>query len=419
MQTPSDSVGEAFVACAMADLGILIESTVTPEMIPGKAGVIYRAMKRISATGAAPDFETLYMDSGLTEAKSLLMELQDRSFTSANWKHYEGQLIETHTVRKLTSLGTILAEGKGTSSELVNMVERTLLEVGNVVSKNEILPIESNFKAWVERLEKRIADRGRLPGFSWGLRTVDTCTLGACQNQLVVVGARPSEGKSAIAVQMMRHQAYKEGVKVGLITIESSNMEVTSRFISGGVPIDGMKVSLGFVSPGQLADINLFMRRAEDCKNMIYTYDRPGITIGELRSAARRMVLNYGVKVLYVDYLQLIHVPKAENKIAEVGYASVALKEIARELNICVVVLAQLKRDEKNARPTMGSIQWASAVEQTADQIWLLYHKRDDNGTFTESKIILEKVRDGRTQDVKVRFDKTIVTFFEIEEERK
>jgi replicative DNA helicase len=417
MQESVSAISEAFVACAMMDHGILIESTVTPEMMQGKSSVIYRAMKGILERGATPDFETLYMDGSMGEAKSLLMELQEKAFTSANWKHYEGQLIEAHTVRKLTTLGMMLSEGKGSSSELVNVIERTLLEVGNVTSKNEIKPIESNFQEWLERLKNRIAEKGCLPGFSWGLRTIDTCTLGACKNQLVVVGARPSEGKSAIAVQMMRHQAYTQGVKVGLITIESSNIEVTSRFISGGVPIDGMKTSLGFVTPMQLADIRLFLERAEDRKNMVYTYDRPGITIGELRSAARRMVLNYGVQVLYVDYLQLIHVPKSENKIAEVGYASVALKEIARELNICVVVLAQLKRDEKNARPTMGSIQWASAVEQTADAIWLLYHKKDDNGQITESKIILEKVRDGRTQDVKVRFDKQIVTFFELEEQ--
>lgn len=417
MQTNHESVAEAFVACAMIDHGILVESVLTPVMIPGKAGLIYHTMKKLSGDGVIPDFETLYMDASMSEAKDLLIRLQDQAFTSANWKAYEKELIEAHTVKKIQNLGLALASGSGSTQELTSLIEKTLLEVGNVVSKNEIVPIETNFEPWLERLRNRIADKGRLPGFSWGFRTIDTCTLGACQNQLVVVGARPSEGKSAIAVQMMRHQAYSQGVKIGLITIESSNLEVTSRFISGGVPIDAMKTNLGFVSQTNLADIKLFLQRAEDRKEMVYLYDRPGITIQEVRSAARRMVLNYGIKVLYIDYLQLIHVPKAENKIAEVGVVAVALKEIARELNICVVALAQLKRDEKNARPTMGSLQWASAVEQTADAIWLLYHKKNDQGQITESKIILEKVRDGVTRDVKVRFDKTIVSFFEIDED--
>lgn len=417
MQAAIDAIAEAFVGCAMIDNGILVESSLTATMIPGKAGLIYSTMKRLSIEGVVPDIGTLYMHSSLEDARDLLMQIQDQAFTAANWKAYEKELIEAHTVKKLKNLGLALSEGNGTTQELTSLIERTLLDVGNVVSRNEIVPIESNFENWLERLKSRIAAKGQLPGFSWGFRTIDTCTLGACKNQLVVVGARPSEGKSAIAVQMMRHQAYGEGVKVGLITIESSNMEVTSRFIAGGVPIDGMKTSLGFVGQTQLADIRIFLERAEDKKEMIYLYDRPGITIHEVRSAARRMVLNYGIKVLYIDYLQLIHVPKAENKIAEVGVVAVALKEIARELNICVVALAQLKRDEKNARPTMGSLQWASAVEQTADQIWLLYHKKE-NDKITESRIILEKVRDGMTRDVKVRFDKPIVSFFEIEEER-
>jgi replicative DNA helicase len=415
MYPPVESLAEGLLSCIFKDHGVLSETCLNPSMVPGVYGLILQAMKRLEGQGVAPDVETLYMLPELSQCKAEVVRLSDNAFTSENWEYYQKGLIEAWSIKKLSTLGKMISEGKGTASEITNLVEKTLLEVGNVVSKSDIVPIESLFGDWTNRLEERIKAKGKIPGISWGFSTIDSCTLGACKNQLVVIGARPSEGKSAIAVQMLRYQAYSEGVNVGLITIESGGLEVVSRFMSGGIPIDGMKVSLGIVAPSQFVDIKTFIERSQDKHDRVFIYDRPGITMAELRSAARRMVLNYGVKVLYVDYLQLIHVPNAENKIAEVGAASVALKELARELGICVVVLAQLKRDEKNARPTMGSIQWASAVEQTADAIWLLYHKRDENGVIIESRIILEKVRDGRTEDVFVRFDKPIVSFFEIE----
>jgi len=412
-------LGEAFLGCALEDHGILTEMTVTPKMLAGQPGLILGVMKDLLLQGVAPDFETLYMRPELTGCREILMSVQERAFTSANWQYYQDGILESWMMARLMAVGNILKDGKGTSIELVNHVERALLEIGGIAGKNSLVPIEESFVPWLENLQERIRLKGKIPGISWGMSTIDSATLGAQSGQLVVICGRPSEGKSAIAVQMLRHQGYRIGVPVGMVSIESSTSEVVGRFISGAVPIDGIKAKLGFVSSAQLQDIKTFLTDAEAKKNKVFIYDRPGATISEVRSACRRMVLNHGVKIIYVDYLQLISIPGADNKIDEVGKAVVALKNIARELDVCVVALAQLKRAEKNERPTMASIQWASAVEQTADAIWLIYHKKDEGGNITSSKIIIEKARDGMTMDVKVFFNKPHVTFAEIEEEKK
>lgn len=412
----SIELAEAFLGCAMNDHGILTEMTIDPKMVPGKPGLVLSVMKSLLLRGVAPDMETLYMMDELAECRQLLLTVSERYFTGANWQFYQEGLVEAWAVQRMVALGHMLKEGSGKAIELVSIAEKTLLEIGGVSGKNEIVPIESAYKSWLENLEARIRSKGNIPGISWGFGTIDGATLGAQEGQLVVICGRPSEGKSAIAVQMLRHQGYRVGVPVGLVTIESATSEVVGRFVSGGVPIDGIKAKIGLVSPAQMLDIRNFMQYAEERQNRVYIYDRPGATISEVRSACRRMVLNHGVKIVYVDYLQLISVPGSDNKIDEVGKAVVALKNIARELGICVVALAQLKRAEKNERPTMASIQWASAVEQTADGIWLIWHKKDDAGKITESKIIIEKARDGMTMDVPVKFEKSIVTFNEIED---
>jgi replicative DNA helicase len=127
-----------------------------------------------------------------------------------------------------------------------------------------------------------------------------------------------------------------------------------------------------------------------------------------------------GVKVLFVDYLQLVKVPGKESKREEVAEVSTALKSIARELKITVVALAQLSRDADDRRPSMGNVQHSSQVEQDADQVWLIWHKKSDVTTPEgepekgRSFIILDKVRDGETGDVEVTFERSTANFYEV-----
>lgn len=407
------SASEALLSCILHDPMILVETNVQPDMMPGRHSLIFAVMKELSLSGIRPDFDTIYMDSRLKDCSDLLLLICERSYTASNWKSFEDQVIEGWKSTKLANLGLMISGSKEKSKDLVNTIELALLELGRVTSGSDIVKIEDLYLPWVERFSERCANAGQIPGISWGFDNIDSSTMGARASQFVVIGARPSEGKSAIGVQMLRHQGLNLGVPVGLITIESSKEEVVTRFIAGGTPVDSMKTALGYVGSSDKSSIARFIGDASSKKEKIFIYDRPGVTLTEVRSACRRMVLNSGVKVIYIDYLQLIRVPGKKDKIAEVLEVSNGLKEIARELKVCVVALAQLRRDDKRERPTMGSIQWSSQIEQDADQIWLLYHKRD-NGQITESRVILEKVRDGVTCDVPVIFEKQFVRFREI-----
>jgi len=122
-----------------------------------------------------------------------------------------------------------------------------------------------------------------------------------------------------------------------------------------------------------------------------------------------------GAQCLFLDYLQLVRVPKKLNRTEEVSEVSTAIKALARELKVPIVTLAQLNRDADNVRPHMGNFQHSSQIEQDADQGWLLWHKMDADGRVTESRIIIAKARDGHVRDVKVNFDRPILTFSEID----
>ncbi len=171
MTEPVESLAEAFVGCIMVDHSILVQTALGVTMVPGKAGLIYQSMRRLTEAGAIPDFETLYLDPSLTGAKDLLMDLQERYASGANWEFYEKQLLENWRMKKLVGLARIVVEGRGTSTELTSLIEKDLLELRNIGSKNDIVPIESFYFEWTKKLAEREKNRGQIPGISWSAAT--------------------------------------------------------------------------------------------------------------------------------------------------------------------------------------------------------------------------------------------------------
>jgi len=271
-------------------------------------------------------------------------------------------------------------------------------------------PIRELVNSALARITERVKLRGQIPGVSWGFNTIDDATLGAQGGQLVVVGARPSQGKSALMAQLARKMA-RGGTQVGVITIESSETELVIRMLGSDAGIDGRKLQTGMLGQTNLADLSQAGHRL--LKDNIVIHDQPSIRLSQVQAVMRKMARD-GAKVVFLDYLQLIRVPSKDKRSEEVGEASTALKALARELNICIVTMAQLGRDSDDRRPNMGDFQHSSQIEQDADQLWLLWHKQDQEGNFTESRIILAKVRDGQVRDVRVRFDRPTLTFYEI-----
>lgn len=258
----------------------------------------------------------------------------------------------------------------------------------------------------VEEFERRYKSKGEIPGIASGIVALDNVTLGWGESRLIVVGARPSEGKSALLLHCALHAA-STGIATGIVSLESSRDEVLERAFCAVGGIDGYQLRAGTYGPSRMKDIS---DAAMQISNLpIYIADRPNMEITELKSRVRRMVRVHGCRLICIDYIQLVQVRGLTNDYERVSHASMAIKNLARELNVPIIAAAQLSRsgDEgKRARkPRLSDFKNSGQIEQDADTAILIYRKGDERDEQTW--LCVEKNRDGAKKDVQVHFDKS------------
>jgi replicative DNA helicase len=273
----------------------------------------------------------------------------------------------------------------------------------------------------VKIIEERVNNQGKLPGISTGYTDLDGYINGLEADRLYLIGARPSQGKSALMLNIA-HNVSKIH-KTGIISLESSWREILLREVASMSGINSQKLNSGYFKGDEF-------KRILDAAGRIYVkelylYDKPNCKLGEVVAQARRMVKRYGVECLFIDYLQLIQTNDDEDR-ARVARVSKRIKDLARELHIPIVALAQLRRDTDGRRPTNGDFQHTSQIEQDADVCLLIYHKvidasgkavkkakPDEAGERLEISLLVEKNRDGRTGSIPLTFDPERVRFKE------
>lgn len=400
----------SFLGCVFRDSDILVSSYLTEPMFSTHRAVFSTLSALASQTKIDPDDIARLMSNGLDAVT--IAELNGATPSSANWEYYQTEVFKAWA-EDCVKAAFRLAQNEG-YPQCLDTVERAMTAVALRQTNSKTKHVREIIHPALERVMERMKSRGQIPGVSWGFETIDQCTLGAQPGQFVVVGARPSQGKSAIMAQMARKMA-RDGTTVGVITIESSETELVIRMLGADAKIDGRDLQTGMLGQTHMADLKLSAERL--MASGILIHDQPSIRLGQLQAVVRKMVRD-GAKVVFLDYLQLVRVPGKDRRMDEVGEASTALKALARELGICVVAMAQLGRDSDDRRPNQGDLQHSSQIEQDADQIWLIWHKQDDSGNFTESRIIIAKARDGQVRDVRVRFDRPTLTFYEVVDDR-
>lgn len=346
-----------------------------------------------------PDVDTAYI-AALTSVP-----------TTSNWKYYAEQVMDTYHKRVLSNVAARISDSLGTvpTMELWESVERELVEI---TSRTHTMPheIHKGLVAFINDIETRYHEREsgkKYPGYETGFHLLDEAIMGLESGKLYYIGARPSKGKSALALGMARHLATI-GVKVGFLSLESSENEVTMRLFAQAGRIESRALRTGDLKPETF-------KRLTDTADTIYSLpmvidDTPNMSITQLVSKARYMVRMQGCKVLFVDYLQLIDVPGEMPFRERIAKASTSIKELARELRVPVVCVAQLRRDADDRRPHMGDFADSSQIEKDADVAMLLHSETDDLGREWY-QLIVEKNRDGSTGDVPVYFEKKYVLF--------
>lgn len=274
---------------------------------------------------------------------------------------------------------------------------------------SDVVALSTEVKPMVDEFERRYQAKGALPGITSGLDDLDEITMGFEPSRVYVVGARPSEGKSALLLNFAL--AAAEQVPVGFISIESSRHELLERAFANLSGIDGYALRRGTFRPAAMHDMTEAATQLTSLP--LYVADRPNMQLAELKSRARRMVRNYGARLILIDYLQLVQLPGQMSDYERVSQVSVAVKALSRELEVPIIAAAQLNRgaeEGKNRRPRLSDFKNSGQIEQDADTAILIYIDR--KGTDDEQVyLMVEKNRDGATAGVRVYFDKKRMRF--------
>jgi replicative DNA helicase len=273
----------------------------------------------------------------------------------------------------------------------------------------------------VQRLAKQLEarDGGLCTGLPTGFTQLDEYTAGFQPGDLIIVAGRPSMGKTALGLTMGYHAALHDRRPVAFFSMEMSADQLAQRLLCMHTGVDSQKLRRRMLSEEELH--RLLHACADFEQAPLYVDDTPGMTAMELRSSARRLKQKHDIEAVYVDYLQLMHMPGAESRQIEISAISRALKALGRELGIPVIAMAQLNRmpeGRSDKRPLMSDLRESGAIEQDADVILLIhreeYYRPEDEEVKGQAELIVAKQRNGPTGSVMLQFNHKLTRFADL-----
>lgn len=327
------------------------------------------------------------------------------------------------------------------SSEIMKLAYEETMDIDDVVQRaeSELFKISNNslkkdfvgIGDVVTEAIRRIEDAGKRPeglsGIASGFHALDKITSGWQRSDLVIIAARPAMGKTAFVLSMAKNIAER-GVPIAVFSLEMSNIQLTNRLLVNATEIPGEKIKNGKLDPSEWERLNRLSRPLEMMH--IFLDDSAGLSIMELNTKARRLVKDHGVKLIIIDYLQLMNASgmKFGSREQEVSMISRSLKQLAKELDIPVIALSQLNRGvekSEDKRPGLADLRESGAIEQDADMVLFIhrpeyYHiKEDAQGNSLEgiAQIIIAKHRNGAVGDVNLRFVSELARFQNLEDD--
>lgn len=368
--------------------------------------------------------EMVKREAGVREVvDSYVAELFIEVPTAANWDHYLTLVREKHKARtviieceKLIRQAR-LAKGEEDIEGLLEDVETTFFRLrDDKRMDDEVKDSRQVMNEVVDYVEMAHKHRGRTIGIATGFVDVDRMMGGLMNSELYLVAARPSQGKSAFMMNMLRHQVLGDDkqppVAVGLFSLEMPAVDQGKRMVCDHASLELQRFRDGFFGKQEMAQIGMSAARFMNAKFLID--DTPSLTVQQFRVKARRMVARHKVRVIYIDYLQLMRSSSKraqDNRQAEVAEISTLLKRTARELKIPIVALAQLTRDAENKKPNLSQLRESGQLEQDADGVIFIHRPmkgaRDEDGNtieIEEAEAIVAKQRNGPIGDVPLQF---------------
>ena len=358
-----------------------------------------------------------------------LASLPDAVPSAANLSYYLDIVQEKFLLRKMIHTCTDVVgrvyEFEGEVDALMDEVERDILRISESRVQSQTRTIKDLVKNAITTIEDFHQRQGMLTGVATGFTDLDKMTSGLHPGEMIVIAARPSMGKTSLAMNVAEHVAIEQKLPVGVFSLEMTSESLVLRMLCSRSRVNLRNVRDGFLAErdfpkltgaaGKLAGAPLFID------------DSSGLSILQLRAKARRMAQQHGIKLFVIDYLQLLHstARRAENRQQEIADISNGIKSLAKELEVPIIVLSQLNRElekDKNRKPRLSDLRESGAIEQDADVVGLLYKPSsgdDDESSASAGEeqeavavnLLIAKQRNGPTGDVNLTFLKSYTRF--------
>jgi replicative DNA helicase len=349
--------------------------------------------------------------------------------TAANASYYLEIVEEKYTLREIIRVCTEYAgrsyDEQAEVTMLLDEVETRVLAISQERVRGETASMKDQVMAAIHAIEELYANKGGLTGFATGFAALDKMCDGLHRQEMFVIAARPSMGKTALAMNMAEHVALELKKPVAVFSLEMSASQLVQRLLCSRARVNLEQIRNGFLAERDFPALTAAASKLAESK--IFIDDTAGLSILELRAKARRLKSQHGIEAIFIDYLQLLRSTTRraqDNRQIEIAEISSGIKALAKELNIPIVVLAQLNRKpeersgESKGRPRLSDLRESGSIEQDADVVGLLireeyYAENDEDRKEAEGKatLIIAKQRNGPVGDVPLTFLKQFTRF--------
>jgi len=425
----------AFLGALMVRPEGMVETTdlITDEAFYAeKHRMIYRAMQALYAKNEPIDIESVrakLSDTGSLEGIggiAYLAELAADVPAASNARHYAAQVQKKHMLRSLIDAGGFVAElGFDESADLdetLDKAEKKVFEVTQTPTMSKFMALGDSLKEAWSRLEYLHEHKDEVRGIRSGFKDLDNLLAGFQKSDLIILAARPSVGKTALALDIARQAAIHHKATIGIFSLEMAAQQLIDRMVSAEAGVNSWNLRTGNIKDQDDWDR---IREAYDRLGAapIFISDEPAQNILKMRATARRLKKEHGLDMIIVDYLQLM-VPtqnKAnDNLVQQVTEISRSLKQLAREMEVPVIALSQLSRavEQRGGKPRLSDLRDSGSIEQDADVVMFIHrddkiNKESDRPNIAE--ILVEKHRNGPVGKIELFFDDKRTTYKSLE----
>ncbi len=381
--------------------------------------IIYSAMMNLFTQGVTGDLLTIIDDltknGNLEKAGGVgyVSSLTNTVPTSANVDYYAKIVLDQSTRRNLITLASEIKASSfdetKESRKILEDAEQKIFKLTDTNQSAQVYAMNEIVPKTITLIDQRYKNKNALSGIPSGITQLDNMTSGFQNSEMVIVGARPSMGKTALALSMMQHIAIENHIPCGFFSLEMAAEQIGQRLLSQVARIRSTKLRSGML---KLDDFQKLQDAGGACYDApLWIVDTPNMKLLDLRAVARRMRVNHKVKIIFIDYIGLITSENEEAPVYEQQSAiSKSLKSLARELNIPIVVLCQVARTAEGNEPNLSELRGSGSIEQDADMVIFIHGERgkqkseEEYNPVQDRKLIVAKQRNGPIGDVDVVF---------------